>query len=87
MGTRAISIAPAPYLLAQQQVSKLRLTSTAVRPCVRFATIRAVTNVAGPTESESKSTITVLQEVRSPVIPDDAYLMTVLINHPPGAPG
>src|ERR1700759_1938502 len=40
-----------------------------------------------PTESESKSTITVLQEVRSPVIPDDAHVMTVLISHPPGAPG
>ena len=40
-----------------------------------------------PTDSESKSTITVLQEVRSPVIPDDAHVMTVLISHPPGAPG
>ncbi len=39
------------------------------------------------TDSESKSTITVLQEVRSALIPDDAYVMTVLINHPPGARG
>lgn len=39
------------------------------------------------TESESKSTITVVQEVRSASIPDDADVMTVLINHPPGAPG
>jgi quercetin dioxygenase-like cupin family protein len=29
----------------------------------------------------------VLQEVRSPLIPDDAHVITVLINHPPGAPG
>jgi quercetin dioxygenase-like cupin family protein len=40
-----------------------------------------------PTDSESKSTIAVLQEVRSPLIPDDADVMTVLISHPPGAPG
>jgi quercetin dioxygenase-like cupin family protein len=39
------------------------------------------------TDSEWKSTITVMQEVRSPAIPDDAHVMTVLINHPPGAPG
>jgi quercetin dioxygenase-like cupin family protein len=39
------------------------------------------------TESESESTIAVLQEVRSPSIPDDAYVLTVLIYHPPGAPG
>jgi quercetin dioxygenase-like cupin family protein len=38
-------------------------------------------------DSESKSTITVVQEVRPPLIPDDAHVMTVLINHPPGAPG
>ena len=38
-------------------------------------------------ESQSKSTITVVQEVRSPLIPDDANVMTVLINHPPGSPG
>ena len=37
--------------------------------------------------SESKSTIRVVQEVRSPQIPDDAHALTVLINHPPGAPG
>jgi quercetin dioxygenase-like cupin family protein len=29
----------------------------------------------------------VMQEVRSPLIPDGAHVMTVLINHPPGAPG
>src|ERR1700742_3698925 len=39
------------------------------------------------TDSESKSTIKVLQDVRSPSIPDDAHVMSVLINHPPGAPG
>jgi quercetin dioxygenase-like cupin family protein len=39
------------------------------------------------TESESKSTIKVLQEVGSAVIPDDAHVLTVLVNHPPGAPG
>jgi len=39
------------------------------------------------TDSESKSTITVVQEVQPPLIPDDARVMTVLINHPPGAPG
>ena len=39
------------------------------------------------TGSESKSTLTVLQEVRSPSIRDDARVMSVLINHPPGAPG
>ena len=38
-------------------------------------------------DSESKSTIKVVQEVRSPLIPDDAHVLTVLINHPPGAPG
>jgi quercetin dioxygenase-like cupin family protein len=39
------------------------------------------------TDSESKSTMTVVQEVRSTLIPEDAQVMTVLINHPPGAPG
>jgi quercetin dioxygenase-like cupin family protein len=39
------------------------------------------------TDSESKSTIKVVQEVRSPLIPDDAHVLTVLINHPPGSPG
>ena len=39
------------------------------------------------TDSESQSTIEVVQEVRSALIPDDAHVMTVLINHPPGAPG
>lgn len=29
----------------------------------------------------------VLQEVPLPPIPDDAQVMTVLINHPPGSPG
>jgi quercetin dioxygenase-like cupin family protein len=38
-------------------------------------------------DSESKSTITVLQEVRSPLIPDDPHVLTVLISHPAGAPG
>ena len=38
-------------------------------------------------DSESNSTITVVQEVRWPLIPDDADVMTVVINHPPGAPG
>jgi quercetin dioxygenase-like cupin family protein len=39
------------------------------------------------TDSESKSTIKVVQEVRSPSIPDDACVMTIVINNPPGAPG
>jgi quercetin dioxygenase-like cupin family protein len=39
------------------------------------------------TESESSSTIKVVQEVRLPSIAGDAHVMTVLINHPPGAPG
>ena len=39
------------------------------------------------TDLESKSTMTLVQEVRSSSIPDDAHVMTVLINHPPGAPG
>jgi quercetin dioxygenase-like cupin family protein len=43
--------------------------------------------VAGWTDSESKSTITVVQEVRPPSIPEDARVMTVLITHPPGSPG
>jgi hypothetical protein len=34
----------------------------------------------GTTDSESKSTIKVVQEVRSPLVPDDAHVMTVLIN-------
>ena len=38
-------------------------------------------------DTESESTITVLQEVRSQLIPADAHVLTVLINHPPGAPG
>jgi quercetin dioxygenase-like cupin family protein len=28
-----------------------------------------------------------VQDIRSPLIPDDAHVLTVLINHPPGAPG
>jgi quercetin dioxygenase-like cupin family protein len=39
------------------------------------------------TDSEWESTITVVQEVRSPLIPEGAHVMTVRINHPPGAPG
>ncbi|OBK13628.1 cupin domain-containing protein [Mycobacterium asiaticum] len=39
------------------------------------------------TDSESNSTMTVLQEVRSPLIPEDAHVLTVLIKHAPGAPG
>jgi quercetin dioxygenase-like cupin family protein len=39
------------------------------------------------TRSESESTMTVVQEVRSALIPDDAHVMTILIKHPPGAPG
>jgi quercetin dioxygenase-like cupin family protein len=38
-------------------------------------------------ESEAKSTMEVLQEVQLPATPDDAFVMTVVINHPPGAPG
>ena len=40
-----------------------------------------------PADSESTSTMKVVQEVRSPLIPGDVHVMTVLINHPPGAPG
>ena len=39
------------------------------------------------TDSESESTITVVQEVRPPLVPAHAQVMTVLINHPPGSPG
>jgi quercetin dioxygenase-like cupin family protein len=39
------------------------------------------------TDSEWESTITVVQEVRSPLIREGAHVTTVLINHPPGAPG
>lgn len=39
------------------------------------------------TDSESKSTMEVLQEVRPPLLPDNAYVLTVLISHSPGAPG
>jgi quercetin dioxygenase-like cupin family protein len=39
------------------------------------------------THSEWESTTTVVQEVRSPLIPEGAHAMTVLIHHPPGAPG
>ena len=38
-------------------------------------------------DSESKSTITVVQEVHPPFIPHDAHVMTVVITHPPGDPG
>ncbi|MGV9797684.1 cupin domain-containing protein [Mycobacterium sp. NPDC003449] len=37
--------------------------------------------------SESTSTLTVLQEVAPPLIPGDAHVVTVRINHPPGSPG
>ena len=39
------------------------------------------------TDSEWDSTTTVVQQVRSPLIPEGAHVMTVLISHPPGAPG
>lgn len=39
------------------------------------------------TDSDSESTITVMQEVQSPSIADGTHVMTVLVNHPPGAPG
>jgi quercetin dioxygenase-like cupin family protein len=39
------------------------------------------------TDPERESTITVVQEVRSSMIPEGAHVMTVVINHPPGAPG
>lgn len=35
----------------------------------------------------AKSTITVVQEIRPPLIPNDAHVMTVVITHPPGDPG
>ncbi|WP_297775141.1 cupin domain-containing protein [Mycobacterium sp.] len=38
-------------------------------------------------DSEQKSIIKVLQEVRAPSIPVGAQVMTILITHPPGAPG
>ncbi|BBY10700.1 cupin domain-containing protein [Mycobacterium marseillense] len=41
----------------------------------------------GTGDSEPKSTIKVLQEVRSPSIPAGAQVMTVLINHPPDTHG
>jgi quercetin dioxygenase-like cupin family protein len=37
--------------------------------------------------SLSQSTMKVIQEIQPPSIPDDVRVMTVLINHPPGAPG
>jgi quercetin dioxygenase-like cupin family protein len=43
--------------------------------------------VQNRTESEWGSTTTVVQEVGSALIPEGADVMTVLINHPPGAPG
>jgi len=39
------------------------------------------------TGPDPNSTTTVVQEVRSPLIPGDAHVLTVLISHPPGAPG
>src|SRR6201990_3379111 len=41
----------------------------------------------GMPESPLESTFTVVQEVQPPSIPDDAHVMTVVINHPPGSPG
>ena len=38
-------------------------------------------------DSQWKSSIVVVQEVRPPLIPDDAHVLTVLVTHPPGAPG
>lgn len=38
-------------------------------------------------DSEQKSIMKVLQEVRAPSIPVGAQVMTILITHPPGAPG
>ncbi|ABK71756.1 cupin domain-containing protein [Mycolicibacterium smegmatis] len=38
-------------------------------------------------DPESGSTITVIQEVRSPHIPAQVAVITVLVNHPPGARG
>jgi quercetin dioxygenase-like cupin family protein len=38
-------------------------------------------------ESESESTMRILQEVQSQSVPGDAHVVTVLIHHPPGAPG
>src|SRR3954464_2636940 len=40
-----------------------------------------------PTDSEWESTITVMQEVQSPLIVEGAHVLTVRINHPPGAAG
>src|SRR3954471_1439969 len=39
------------------------------------------------TECELQSTMTVMQEVRSPLIPEGAHVMSVLVKHPPGAAG
>lgn len=39
------------------------------------------------TDFDSASTITVAQEVPAPSIPEGADVLTVLVNHPPGAPG
>jgi quercetin dioxygenase-like cupin family protein len=39
------------------------------------------------TGPDADSMMKVVQEVRSPLLPDDAHVLTVLINHPPGAPG
>ncbi|OBF26017.1 hypothetical protein A5724_32450 [Mycobacterium sp. ACS1612] len=38
-------------------------------------------------ESQSESSISVVQDVRPPWIPADAHVLTVLIEHPPGSPG
>ncbi len=52
-----------------------------------FRKQRGITKLEGTTDSEWESTTTVVQEVRSPLIPEGAHVMTVLISHPPGAPG
>ncbi|WP_231123025.1 cupin domain-containing protein [Mycobacterium asiaticum] len=38
-------------------------------------------------DSESKSTITLVQEVQELAIPEDVHVMTVVVRHPPGGPG
>lgn len=52
-----------------------------------FAIKRSTKVLPNMTDSEPKSTITVVQKVQPPMIPDDAHVVTVVINHPPGAPG
>lgn len=40
-----------------------------------------------PRSTAWQTALTVLQEVRPPFIPDDAHVMTVVIEYPPGDPG